>query len=219
LFREAEAGDRGELLWIREPTDYFVVLGSSRPAQGDVDLGACRALNIPVIRRFSGGGTVLQGPGSLCFSVLLRHENRPEVARGVHDTDRYVLLRMIQALTPWTADVEIAGVCDLVIGGRKIAGHAQRRGRSFTLYHGSILNDLDLELMAGLLRIPDRRPDYRGDRRHLDFVRNLHIPKSDLVESIRKAWSAEGPADPPSEQMVYSLVSERYGNDDWTFRF
>jgi lipoate-protein ligase A len=219
LFREAEAGQRGELLWLREAKRHFVVLGSSRPAHADVDLGVCQATDIPVVRRFSGGGTVLQGPGSLCFTLLLKHDLRPEVASGVQSADRYVLSRMMAVLAPLIGAVEMAGVCDLTANGKKFAGNAQRRGRVFTLYHGSILNGLDLDLMSSVLRLPDRRPEYRGARAHHEFVRNLELPPSRLEQLIRRAWSASLEADPPGPEAVRRLVTERYGRAEWTYRF
>ena len=61
----------GEILRFWTSTQYFVVLGSSNNVRDEVDLDACRADGIPILRRHSGGGTVLQGPGCLNFSLIL----------------------------------------------------------------------------------------------------------------------------------------------------
>src|SRR5882757_3547838 len=67
-----EAGLSGELLRFWEPTQHFVVLGYANHANTEADLPFCAAHSIPVLRRCSGGGTVLQGPGCLSYSLILR---------------------------------------------------------------------------------------------------------------------------------------------------
>src|SRR5262245_25566901 len=69
----------GEALRLWESPRPFVVLGVSRRIAEDVDREACRKDGVPVLRRASGGGTVLQGPGCLNFSLVLSLESRPEL--------------------------------------------------------------------------------------------------------------------------------------------
>ena len=72
---------------------------SSRPRgcwlAKDVDEPACRADGVPVLRRASGGGTVLLGPGCLCFSLVLRYDRAP----GLEDITvsyRHVLVGVVE---------------------------------------------------------------------------------------------------------------------------
>ena len=59
---EADSSCDGCLrLW--EAKKYFVVLGHSDKVQSNVNVAACDDHNIPIMRRISGGGTVVQGPG------------------------------------------------------------------------------------------------------------------------------------------------------------
>ena len=57
-----EAGRGGALLRFWEPAHYFVVLGYANKAAAEVNLPFCAANRIPVLRRCTGGGAVLQGP-------------------------------------------------------------------------------------------------------------------------------------------------------------
>jgi hypothetical protein len=45
-----------------ESDRHFVVLGRASSLTDDVHVAACRQDHIPVLRRASGGGTILQGP-------------------------------------------------------------------------------------------------------------------------------------------------------------
>ena len=53
-----------ECLRFWESPVHFVALGVSGKMQADVDVDACARDGVPILRRASGGGTVLQGPGS-----------------------------------------------------------------------------------------------------------------------------------------------------------
>jgi len=217
LLDEAEAGLRPETLRVWESPVLCAVLGSSRPARGDLDLAACAAAGVPVVRRSSGGGTVLQGPGCLSYALVLDHA-RPDLARGIRAADRLVLDRHAAALRPRFGPVERAGVSDLVVAGRKFSGNAQRRRRRFTLYHGTFLYAFDLGWIVRLQPLPERRPAYRGERAHAEFVANLSCARAELVATLRAAWDARQPACPPDPGLVERLLRERYGQKEWTFR-
>ena len=54
-----ERGGGDELLRFWALPQYFVVVGYANKASTEVDLPLCRQLGIPVLRRCTGGGTVL----------------------------------------------------------------------------------------------------------------------------------------------------------------
>src|SRR5512136_2851887 len=61
-----------EVLRVWEPSDYFVVVGYANKVATEANVSACRAKGIPIHRRCSGGGTVLQGRGCLNYALVLR---------------------------------------------------------------------------------------------------------------------------------------------------
>src|SRR5919201_4601260 len=93
LLLEGEAGRGGELLRIWEWPRPAVVLGSGCRLQVDVEESACRADNVPILRRASGGGTVLLGAGCLCYSVVLSYQ-RAHALRDIATSYAYILQRM-----------------------------------------------------------------------------------------------------------------------------
>jgi lipoate-protein ligase A len=61
---------------------------------------------------------------------------------------------------------------DYVLGERKVGGNAQSIVKDGWLHHTSFLWDFDEENM-GYLTLPSKRPDYRGDRSHDEFLVKL----------------------------------------------
>lgn len=177
-------------LMIWELQSWAVVLGYGRDEASDVDRQVCDAEGIAVVRRRSGGGTVLLGPGCLCYSLALPLQG-DEHLRDIGSTNRWVLERVARALSRGnTQPVSVSGISDLTVGTRKIGGSAQRRTRDAVLWHGTLLYDFDLGRLQRCLREPDRQPQYREKRRHEDFVCNVPIGRNRLVELLTQAFDA-----------------------------
>src|SRR5438309_12096554 len=84
-----DEGAGPELLRFWEPQQHFVVIGYSNHAERVVSVAACRERGIPILRRCAGGGTVLQGPGSLNYLLIRRIESN-SVLETVTCTNRFV---------------------------------------------------------------------------------------------------------------------------------
>lgn len=199
-----------ELLRFWQPDRHFVVLGYSRRAGEDVRLDACSKRGIPVLRRCSGGGTVLQGPGCLNYSLILRIEPGGPL-RTIPRANAFILQRqqtLFQNLLG--RPVGIQGDTDLVLDGRKFCGNAQRRKQGWLLFHGSVLLNLDLPLLEELLPIPDRQPAYRNSRPHSKFLLNLSRPGREVQNALERGWNGEGKFSSAPLGRIRKLAEERY---------
>jgi lipoate-protein ligase A len=221
LLIEADAGRGGPVLRFWEPLDYAVVLGASCRIKEDVLLDACRADGVRILRRPSGGGTVVVGPGVLCVSVILPENAGPSLSTidGAH---RYVLEWLAASIRSVGLPVTLEGRGDLVLGGRKFGGSAQRRLKHWFMVHCSILYDFAIERIVRYLALPRRQPEYRAGRSHQDFLSSLALPRKVLSDAIRGnspagSCSALAPALP--SVLLQSLVSDRYLNPAWIERF
>lgn len=215
LLLAAEDGTGGEVLRLWEQPGYAVVVGAGGSIEFDVDRAACAADGVPVVRRASGGGTVVLGPGCLCVSVVLRTD-RPGLDT-ITGATAYVMGRLRAAVAPFAA-VEVAGSGDLAVGGRKVSGSAQQRKRRHFLHHATVLCGFDLSRVMRYLRAPERQPPYRADRDHAAFVTNLPVRVADVRERVIAVWEpTDVGANPPLDR-VRELVAEKYGRDEWTLR-
>jgi len=220
LLEEAEAaaaGGRrgGETLRLWEARGPMVVVGRSSRVESEVDRRACRELGIPVLRRVSGGAAVVTGPGCLMYALVLSLRRRPRL-RAVDAAHRFVLGAMAEALSPLVPDgVRCRGISDLTVGGRKCSGNSLRIRREHLLYHGTLLVDFDLQLVARCLPMPPREPAYRQGRSHREFLTNLAIEPAAVRAALRLAFDAREPCPDWPRARVAELVDARYLRREW----
>jgi lipoate---protein ligase len=214
------AEERGvETLRIWESPVPFVVLGLSNHVSVEVATAACARRSIPILRRVSGGGTVVQGPGCLSYALTLLIPEAGPLAT-ITGTNRQVMEIHRAALENLLGEpVAVQGHTDLETGGRKFSGNAQKRGRRALLFHGTILHAADLELINQLLRHPSREPDWRGRRAHAEFIGNLPATREQIMAALRVAWNAREPLDPPSPGDTVERLAERHRDPAWTMRW
>jgi lipoate-protein ligase A len=217
LLLEAEAGRSDELLRIWRWPRPAVVLGAAGNIADDVDVGACSQDEVPVVRRASGGGTVLLGRGCLCFSLVLKMDQESDLTK-INASYSMILSRVARALAPIQSDIRLHGTSDLAIHDRKFSGNAQQRKRRYLLHHGTVLHAFDLSLFSRYLKLPPRRPDYRGERPHEEFVVNLPDRPKEIVEALRTEWKANRPLDSWPKEQVQKLLIEKYELDEWIRR-
>lgn len=211
-------GQGVEVLRFWESPLPFVVVGYGNKVATEVNVAACQRRGVPILRRCSGGGTVVQGPGCLNYAVTLRVGDTPELAT-VTGTNACVMERNRAALEKLLGQpISIEGHTDLALrrGHQliKFSGNAQRRRRDSILFHGTLLYAFDLPLISALLNSPSKQPDYRASRDHGEFITNLAATGHELKNALAKAWRTEENFDMPWHA-VERLAGERYESPAW----
>lgn len=213
-----ETATGGNILRFWEPSMYFVVLGYANAAAREANLDFCRQHTIPVLRRCSGGGTVLQGPGCLNYSLFLKIEESGPL-QSISGTNEFILEQLARILAPVLGTpVQREGQTDLAIRRLKFCGNAQRRRQRWLLFHGSFLLQLDMGMVQRTLPLPSKQPDYRMNRSHSDFLMNLNVPGEVIKSALAKRWEAsEIFANVPFER-IKKRVQEKYSRDEWNLK-
>jgi lipoate---protein ligase len=234
LLDTAEGGDGGEVLRFWEPREHFVVVGYANKVAKEVNAAACEARGIPILRRCSGGGTVVQGPGCLNYTLILRITADGPL-HNIAVANQFIMRRNRAAIetvgrvTPCAPHdggqrtarptIAIRGHTDLAMGERKISGNSQRRRKHFLLFHGTFLLNFDLALVGELLPMPSKQPDYREHRNHEEFLTNLRMSANDVKAALREAWKAgEMLANPPLVK-IETLARDKYATREWNYKF
>lgn len=157
--------DRRNWCLLNSEAPPAIVLGISGQREELVYEEKAAANKIPMVRRFSGGGTVVVEK-STCFATFIFNNEEcafaPFPAHIMEWTDQFY-----QPIFPFKLHQN-----DYVIGERKCGGNAQYITKDRWLHHSTFLWDYSTELMD-CLRVPKRIPEYRKHRPHSDFLCTL----------------------------------------------
>ena len=219
LLDYCESSDAGEVLRLWEPTDYFIVIGYSNKVSAEVNVPACEAQKIPIYRRFSGGGAVLQGPGCLNYSLVIKSEHVKSF-HTIAESFKAVLERHQKLFAQLLVEpVQIEGISDLTIAGKKFSGNSQHRKLRYTLFHGTFLLNLDLWMVEATLRMPSKEPRYRSHRTHAEFLKNLSVDGDSVRLKLKEEWAAVEKLPFLPGNGIQRAVQDRYSQHNWNFRF
>jgi lipoate---protein ligase len=164
-------GEEGRHLRVLEATGPALVLGSAQH-RDDVDAAAAGRAGVEVVRRRSGGGAVLVGPGQVLWVDLVIPAGDPlwdrDVIRaawwvgdawaaaldyaGVAPT---VVWKSRMRTSRWSSRICFAGIGpgEVLVGEQKVVGLSQRRTRHGALFQTAALLTWDPAALVGLLRL------------------------------------------------------------------
>ena len=97
LLLDAESGGPAVLRFWSWPS-FAVVVGAGGQLAAESHLDRCAADRVPVVRRGSGGGTVLLGPGCLLYSLVLPYDAHPALA-DLNASYRHIMGRLAETLS------------------------------------------------------------------------------------------------------------------------
>lgn len=153
--------------WI--PSSPLVVLGSSNQATLEVDEERCARDDVPVLKRYGGGGTVLLYDG--CIVVSCGAWVRQHFQNGFYfQSLNQAVIDCLAEQWPACAALTQRGLSDIALADKKLAGTSLFRSRNYLLYQASLLVEIDSEKISRYLKHPSREPEYRGGRTHRDFL-------------------------------------------------
>ena len=206
-----------DVLRIWESADPIVVVGRGSRVESEVDVETCHRDNVPILRRSSGGTTIVAASGCLMYAVVVSYAGRPHL-KAIDQAHAHVLDQLVTSLSSHIAGVHRQGTSDLAVGDLKFSGNALRCRRTHLLYHGTLLYDMDLDLVSRYLKTPPREPEYRDGRAHAEFIRNLPLDRGTLRAAVIEAYGAKEPLQDWPQALTVELVAEKYSQDDWNFR-
>lgn len=121
-------------LWRNQPV---VVVGRYQNICREVSVPLLRRKKIPVVRRISGGGTVYHDLGNINYTYMLSPHGLVDYAACLEP--------VVTALQDMGLAASQSGICDIVIGKKKISGSAQRSAKGRLLHHGTLLFQTELD--------------------------------------------------------------------------
>jgi lipoate---protein ligase len=225
LLDACEENGGEEILRFWESLETFVVVGYANKIVTEVNTENCRAKQIPIFRRCSGGGTVLQGVGCLNYAFILQIKENSPLA-GISSANKFIMENnraAIEALfksqiANRKSQILVRGHTDLCLGGLKFSGNSQRRRKNFLLFHGTFLLNFNLALVGDFLKMPSKQPVYRQNRAHEEFLTNLNLPAVEAKNALIKIWGATNELSVFPKTQIQKLSAEKYSTDVWNYK-
>jgi len=166
---------------VNEGSPSAIVMGISGKPELLINEEHLAHKPVPVIRRFSGGGTVFVDEQTQ-FITLIGNSEQLQVPCCP------------QKILQWTHSLYLpvfqhpqfqVKENDYVFGDRKFGGNAQYMRKNRWLHHSSLLWDFHPENM-NYLKIPPRMPEYRQKRGHIEFLCRLRDHMAARDEIVKK---------------------------------
>lgn len=171
-----------------------VSLGRAQ-TDAEVDLDAARAWGLDVVRRATGGGAILHEESEVTYAVVLPLDH-PGLPKDVPGSFAFLSRGVVLALQALGLPADVESVADntretlcyvrrqgtnVMVGGRKISGGAQRRDGNAVLQHGTVIVERGDERMARLFRT-----DAARIRERVTSLREegVDVSREKLVEAL-----------------------------------
>lgn len=214
-------------LYAWEPA--AISIGYFQGAREEVDVEACAAQGVQLVRRITGGGAVFHAD-ELTYSLAIP-EGHPLAPPSILESYRVLCGGIVAGLTELGVEAAFAPINDIVCGGRKISGNAQTRKAGCLLQHGTILLGVDVEKMFSLLRVPREKALGKLISEAKERVTSLEeeayrrIEFDEAADALEKGFvSALGldlkPSLPFPDELEEArrLADEKFSTPAWTFR-
>lgn len=176
---------------FNEGCDSAIVMGISGKPELLINPESLQHKKVPVIRRFSGGGTVFVDPHTV-FVTWICNSVEAKIACQPEKIMRWTVAFYQESFPHVPIELREN---DYVIGDRKCGGNAQYLQKNRWLHHSSLLWDYNPVHMDYLL-MPPKMPGYRKERPHAEFICCLkdHFQgttelKENFLSTLRKKFS------------------------------
>lgn len=192
-----------------------ISIGYFQKMQDEIDVEACRALGIGIVRRLTGGRAVLHDD-ELTYSLIVP-DSDPMFPPSVIESYKVIsrgILRGLEILHVPAEMVSLEGkdrtalnpnnssACfdapswyEIASDGKKLVGSAQNRQLGMILQHGSILNTVDAEKLFAVLKFSSDRMRQRMKGLFLTKAASIadvtghRYPYGLMVEAFRRGFT------------------------------
>jgi len=211
-----------------------VSIGRFQYLEDEVDVEACRKLNVDIVRRLSSGGAVYHDfEGELTYSIICRTDDT-QLPTDVVETYQHLCNGLIVGFNRLGVSAKFSPGTDnfcpnLYVKKRKISGNAQSRRGNSLLQHGTVLRTLDINKMFTFLKVNKQTADstviQKAARSLTSLQQELEKPPSfgQIEEALIEGLSSTLPARFYEEgltdaelQSARQMAESWYANDNWT---
>jgi len=188
----AEAVHRGlspNTLILLQPGSPYACLGYHQDLEKEIDLEFCEEAGLPVIRRSQGGGATYLDRDQVFYQIVSK--DSAAVPRDVERMFERLLSVTVETYRRLGVEAEFKPLNDVVVGGRKISGNGAGMHESASILVGNVILDLNYDLMARVLRVPDEKFRDKMAKSMREWVSTLRreLGEPPTVEEVKRTYA------------------------------
>ena len=178
-----------------------VFIGVSQKPEEVLNLELCKKIDVPVLRRFTGGGEVYHDLGNLNWTFICKRKGSIiKHNKNLQKTYEIFLKPVIYALRELGVDAKVKSINNIFLHGNKISGSAMRIKQNAVICHGNMILESDLNILKRViknLKYPVTNINDVVDNK-IDFDSLIN----EIITSTQKIYSIE-----ICESKIYSVQS------------
>lgn len=188
LLKSTEPDECILYLWQNAKT---VVIGYNQNAWKECKVEELKEDKGSLARRHSGGGAVFHDLGNLNFTFLVRKE--------YYDLEKQTEV-ILRAVNRFGIPAERTGRNDLTVEGKKFSGNAFYESNGYCYHHGTILLDVNKEMMSKYLKASMQKLQSKGvnsvrsrvcNLNEFNDTLNVEAMKSVMIEVFGEVYGGE----------------------------
>ena len=172
-------------MWQVQPS---VIFGRNQVMENEVNVDYCRQHGIKMYRRKSGGGCVYADMGNVMLSFVTRNEDVNMAFNRFINMIVLVLRKLGVEATSTTHN-------DVLVNGRKVSGTACYHLPGYSIVHGTLLYDTDMENMVNAITPGPEKLQKKGIesvRQRITLLKD-YIPQSlDELKTLIRELLCDG---------------------------
>lgn len=175
-----------ECIVITEPSDVCVSLGYFDNANRFLDFNYCKTHNIPIIRRYTGGGTVLLHPGQIFYQFIFSKSNKT-IPFKMENVYKYFSNIVIEVYKSLGINAFYKPIADIVVNDKKISGQGAGDIENMLVFVGNLLMDFDFDMMANIVSYVKNKDMFKKIlKEHITTIKleNINVAKEDIVNAF-----------------------------------
>jgi len=206
-----------------------VSIGYFQSLIDEVNVEACKQLNVDIVRRITGGGAVYHDyNGEITYSVIVYKEKLPE---DILESYNVLCNGIVLGLKKLGLNPAFKPINDIIVNGKKISGNAQTRKLNAILQHGTILIDVDVEKMFKVLKVSDEKIKdkmIKSVKERVTSIKNelgKEVNFNEVAEALKKGFEEAlniklslGKLTEEEKALAEKLKVEKYSTKEWLYK-
>lgn len=220
LLKEYPLKDNLFYVWRNEPS---IIIGRNQNPLNEVNIRFAEENNIPIIRRISGGGTVIHDLGNINFTYIMKEPSK---------VNNYAFFTepLIAVLNRIGIKARFVPSSHIYLGEQKISGNAQAIYKNKLIHHGTLLYDMNLSQASQQLSkrfdlsgnfVKSRRADIVNVKDYIPFKTDIEgfmefLQKEVLLNdtTVKEIQLSESDL-----RRIQALRNEKYNTYEWNFTY